>query len=480
MKKETNLSDTDFQTPRRGRRLIQLDPAGAGPLHARLYKTLRSHIARGVLAPGSRLPASRVLAEDLGVSRNTVTTALEQLAADGWIDLRRGSGAYVARPPDPVAPPAPTDSADDEPECLPFEVGPPGLDLFPLEAWRRIQARRWASLDRSALRQGRSAGYSELRRTIAEHLWLARGVPCSPDQIFITQSVRSGLGLAVRALTRPGDRAWVEDPAYMGSKSLMRAEGLDVHASPVDAEGFDCARASDAAPGARLALVTPQCQFPTGVTMSEARRASLLDWARSEDGWIVEDDYDSEYRFDGQSVSPLAGENGDRVVYIHSFNKTLFPALRIGFLVAPKALVGQFAAVRREFDDHPNVPAQMVLRDFIEEGWLDTHLRATRAAYAERRRVMIERVAPMLERWLDVDMTSSGLHLLARPKNDGDPALIQQAAQAQGVTLTLARILSETPERERRILLGFAPYSPASLVRAGERLHAAMQVFARS
>lgn len=411
------------------------------------------------------------------MSRNTVTAALDQLTADGWVETRRGSGVYVARPPDPVGAARPArEKPDDEPDSVPFDVEPPGLDLFPIEAWRRIQSRRWAALGRSALRQGLSPGHSGLRRTIAEHLWLARGVPCEPEQVFITQSARTGLGLAVRALTRPGDGAWVEDPAYIGSKALLRAEGLRVDAIPVDDQGFDVSQARARAPGATLALVTPQCQFPTCVAMSEDRRAGLLDWAREEDGWIVEDDYDAEYRFDGPPATPLvAGPGGDRVVYVHSYNKTLFPALRIGFLVAPPNLVDRFTAVRREFDDHPNVPTQMVLRDFIEEGWLDTHLRATRAAYAERRQTMIERVAPLLAPWLTFDVAASGLHLMATPRADLEPRAIQALAKAVGVDLTLASVLSELPATERRLLFGFAAFSPQRLQRAGARLRDALQ-----
>lgn len=457
---------------RRALRSIRLDPDGEGTLQARLYRTLRSLIARGLLASGVRLPSSRALAEDLGISRNTVTATLDQLAADGWVETRRGSGVYVSQ----VAVTNPPGTAGntalhDGPDLLPFDVGPPGLDFFPLDAWRRIQARRWATMPRSAMREGASAGYSELRRTIAEHMWVARGLPCSPDQVFITQSVRTGLDLALRVLTRPGDEVWIEDPSYFGSRALIEAAHLRAVPVKVDEEGLDVAAGRLTAPHARLALVTPQCQFPTGASLGKSRRAALLDWASEADAWIVEDDYDSEYRFDPEVSVPLANDpGGERVIYAHSFNKSLFPALRMGFLIVPTALVHAFSAMRGRIDGYPSVPNQMVLRDFIEEGWLDTHLRSCRAAYRERRSVMFEQVEPRLAPWLAFEPHRAGLHMVARLDPSLDPENLVRRAREQGVELTPVAMLSTRPLEERRILLGFAGYTPDQLRRATDKL----------
>lgn len=457
---------------RRALRTIRLDPDGEGTLQARLYRTLRSLIARGLLAAGARLPSSRALAEDLRISRNTVTATLDQLAADGWVETRRGSGVYVSEVD--VASTAVTAESfvlHDGPDMLPFDVGPPGLDFFPLDAWRRIQARRWASMPRSALREGASAGYSGLRRTIAEHMWIARGLPCSPDQVFITQSVRSGLDLAFRVLAKPGDEVWIEDPGYFGSRALVEAGHLRAVPVNVDEEGLDVSAGRLAAPHARLAVVTPQCQFPTGGSLSKARRAALLDWASETDAWVIEDDYDAEFRFDPEPSVPLTTEpGGERVIYAHSFNKSLFPALRMGFLIVPTSLVEAFSALRGRLDGYPSVPNQMVLRDFIEEGWLDTHLRSCRAAYRERRSVMLEQVEPRLAPWLQFVPHHAGLHMVANLVSSLDPQDLVRSARGQGIELTPLAMLSTRPLEERRLLLGFAGYTPGQLSRATDKL----------
>ncbi|MBU1538166.1 MAG: PLP-dependent aminotransferase family protein [Alphaproteobacteria bacterium] len=462
--------------------MIRLDPAGEGTLQARLYRTLRFYIARGILAAGARLPASRVLSEDLGISRNTVTATLEQLAADGWVEARRGSGVYVSRVVVPGEHKATHHAVlRDGPDMLPFDVGPPGLDFFPLDAWRRIQARRWGAMSRSAMREGASAGYSELRRTIAEHMWIARGLPCTPDQVFITQSIRTGLDLVLRALAKPGDDVWIEDPGYFGSKALIEAAHLRPIPVPVDEQGLDVAAGRLASPGARMALVTPQCQFPTCVSLSTSRRTALLEWAKQANAWIFEDDYDAEYRFDQEASLPLAAEpGGERVIYAHSFNKSLFPALRMGFLIVPTALVETLALLRSRIDGYPSVPNQMVLCDFIEEGWLDTHLRSCRVAYRERRAVMFDEVAPRLAPWLHFEPNAAGLHVVARLEPSLDPQELVLRAREKGIELTPMAMLSEQPHRERGILLGFAGYTPSQLVRAADKLAALISQLAGS
>lgn len=474
VRQNTTLIDEEVSaaSTRRALRSIRLDPDGGGTLQARLYRTLRSLIARGLLVPGARLPSSRALAEDLSISRNTVTAALDQLAADGWVETRRGSGVYVSQ----VALATKTVTAGravlpDGPDMLPFDVGPPGLDFFPIDAWRRIQARRWASMPRSAMREGASAGYSGLRQTIAEHMWIARGLPCSPDQVFITHSVRSGLDLAIRVLTKPGDEVWIEDPGYFGTRALIEAGHLRAVPVKVDDQGLDISAGRLAAPHARLAVVTPQCHFPTGVSLSKSRRAELLDWASEADAWVIEDDYDAEFRFDPEPSVPLATDpGGERAIYVHSFNKSLFPALRMGLLIVPRSLVEAFSELRGRIDGYPSVPAQMVLRDFIEEGWLDTHLRNCRAAYRERRSVMLERVEPRLLPWLRFEPHRAGLHMVANLVPSLDPQDLASRAREQGIELTPMARLSTRPLEERRLLLGFAGYTPSQLLRATDKL----------
>jgi GntR family transcriptional regulator/MocR family aminotransferase len=410
------------------------------------------------------------MAQDLGVSRNTVTATLDELIADGWVEARRGSGVYVlheTRAEQPEAVDAPTD----EPFTRPFEIDPPGLDIFPLEAWRRIQARRWADMPRMDLREGASAGYSGLRRTIADHVWVAHGVSCTPEQIIVTQGARSGLDLVLRCLTEPGDDVWLEKPGYFGFRSIMDAAGRRPVYAPVDAEGLDVAAARALSPGARLAVVTPQSQMPTCMRMSEERRQALLDWAAETGGWIFEDDYDAEFRFDKGRALPLAGQPGaDRVIYAHSFNKTLFPALRIGFLVVPPGLTDLFVEKRRHADGYPSVPDQMVLRDFIEAGWLDTHVRACRAAYRQRKDVMYETVEPMLRRWLRFEDHPSGLHIVAWLDPAVSPAALRDRALSVGIHLTPMDDYYPEPAGDPRLVLGFAGFTPDRLIAGARKL----------
>lgn len=462
---------------RRALRSIRLDPLGEGTLQVKLYRTIRSLIARGVLVSGARLPSSRVLSLDLGISRNTVTATLDQLAADGWVSARRGSGVFVSAvgPSQGEVPgdrPAPTDA----PEILPFDVGPPGLDIFPLDAWRRVQARRWSTMSRASLREGHSAGFSELRKSIADHMWIARGVPCSPDQVIVTHSVEGGIDLVIRALTKPGDEVWIENPGYFGSRFQLGAAGLQLAMIPVDGEGLDVAAGERVAPAARFALVTPQCQFPTCVSLSPQRRADLLAWAHRAGSWIVEDDYDAEFRFDQSLPTPLIAQaGGDRVIYANSFNKVLFPALRVGYLIVPPDLADTFARVRRYVDGHPAVPNQMVLRDFIEEGWLDTHMRNCRAAYEERRAVMFDRVEPRLAPWFRFERHAAGLHIVAELDRRLDPVKLQTLARANGIELTPMAMFLADEAPDTRLLLGFAGYPPAQLIRAADRLAALLE-----
>lgn len=455
---------------RRALRTIRLESDGEGTLQVKLYRTLRSAIAHGAFAPGTRLPSSRAISQDLGVSRNTVTAALDELIADGWVEARRGSGVYVLHErlleqPEVRAAPA------DGPLNLPFEVGPPGLDLFPLDVWRRIQERRWSAMPSSDLREGASAGYSALRQTIANHMWIARGVPCTADQIIVTQSVRTGLDLVLRSLTRPCDEVWLESPGFFGFPPLVQAAGRRPVFIPVDAEGLDVAKGRALSPNARLAVVTAQSQMPTCVRMSEERRTALLAWAAETDAWIVEDDYEAEFRFDDGQSPPLAAHpQAQRVIYAHSFNKTLFPALRIGFLVVPPGLAKHFIEVRQSTDGHPSVTDQMVLRDFMEAGWLDTHVRACRAAYRQRREVMYSTLEPMLAHWMRFERHPSGLQIIAWLDAAIAPREFQMRAKSVGIELTTMDMYYPEPVGDPRLLLAFAGYPPRQLIDAGKKL----------
>lgn len=461
--------------PRRERTSRLLDVAmssGQGTLHAQLVSGLRRIIIEGALSPGAKLPASRRLAEDLGISRNTVVAAIEQLAADGVLELRRGSGAYVALSvPHLSDRPGAMQALPGDAEQPPFAPGVPALDLFPLQAWSKLQWRRWRQMPRAGLQEGHSAGWSGLRWSIASHLRLTRGVRCEPEQVIVTSGTRAAVYLAASALAKPGDSAWVESPGYFGTREALAATGLLPVEAPVDEHGLNVAEAERLHPDARFAVVTSHCQMPTGVVLSAERRRALQAWAERTGAWIIDNGYDSETTLGQDRPKPLLADGCSNAIYVNSFNKVMFPSLRIGYAIVPPALVERFAAARHVMDAHSNVANQMVLHDFIESGQFDEHLRVCRQAYTERRDALIEALDRQLGRWFASPPRVAGLHVIveAPPHVDGS-ALIQRAAAAN-LDLTAMTQFTRSPDpKERRFLLGYAGFSPLSLRKAVSRL----------
>ncbi len=473
----TQTYSGDRLTPRIVK-LIDLSSDGpAGPLHLRLARRIRSLIAEGQLGPGDKLPASRMLALGLGISRNSVTAAIDALVADGLLEARRGSGVRVAATTAPLsaiqAPPPAFRCVEDGGEPLPFALGVPGLDLFPMERWAQLQARRWRSLSGSALREGYGAGWSGLREAIASHLATSRGLSCLPSQVFVTTSARAAMDLTVRALRLQGSSAWVEDPGYLAPRGALRAHDLIPVPIPVDEEGLRVDLGRLNAPDARLAIVTPAAQFPLGVEMSDVRRQALLDWSHQTGGWILEDDYDAEFRFEGRARRPIAhAPDAGRVIYVHSFNKTLFPTLRIACLIAPTDLIDAVVRARDFVDGHSNVPNQMVLADFINGGHLDAHLIRCRGAYAERREALIAGVGERLDGRVALAPRPGGLHLIGRLIADSEAGFVARAA-ARRLDLSPMRVFTEAVVRPPEVLFGFAGFQPRAISSALARLAAA-------
>lgn len=394
-----------------------LDQHAPTPLYKQLYERLRDEILLGQLKPLARLPSTRALASELGVSRNTTALAYEQLLLEGYIESRVGDGMRVAslqpEQPFPVLPAhgnaktaRRTDPAEVRPAILSrrgrllaempdleifpggeadvgmgvFRVGKPDVALFPYDTWSKLVARHARqSLHAVALYQD-AHGYAPLREAIAAHIGITRGVHCAPEQIILTAGSQGAIDLVARVLLDPGDRAWVEDPGYPGGRGALLAAGARPIPVPVDGEGIAVEAGRERCHDARLAIVTPSHQFPTGVTMSLRRRLALLQWAGDARAWIVEDDYDSEYRFSGRPLEALQGlDTAARVIYVGTFSKVLFPALRLGYLVAPPALIPGLLAARRLIDVHPPLLEQVALADFLAEGHFVRHLRRTRA-----------------------------------------------------------------------------------------------------
>lgn len=465
---------------------IAIDPKRDGPLHRQLYFALRAAILEGRLPPAARLPSTRSLAADLAVSRNTVLAAFDQLFAEGYVEGRVGAGSFVsrelpeealhARRPGPetmvangaasgaAAPPGPSRRGarlaalrqhGNRPRA--FAPGLPELASFPFEDWARLLARSWRNPPRSLLIGSEPAGYRPLREALAAHLGAARAVRCTPEQIFVVSGAQQALDLAARVLLDPGDPVWVEEPGYPGLIGALLAGGASIVPVPVDEEGLDVASGRRRAQGARMACVSPSHQFPLGVTMSLARRLELLEWARGAKAFILEDDYDSEYRYTGRPLAALQGLDADgRVIYVGTMSKVMFPALRLGYMVVPRHLVDAFAAVRRLTDTHPSMLVQPALAEFIKDGSLAAHIRRMRALYADRQALLLDAARRHLGERLTLRPAEAGMHLVGHLRNGTDDLALAARAQKLGVEVTpLAALYQERPDRSG-LLLGYA------------------------
>jgi len=503
--------------------LVPLDASAPAPLYRQLYDGLREAILAGRFPPRARVPSTRVLAADLGVARNTVVLAYDQLRTEGYLEGTRGGGSRVrATIPDRLLhvgptrrrspgeapatrPPKTSAPTHESPSHSParvsargamlvdagrsfaqrgrtaprtFRLGVPALDAFPARLWARLTARGWRD-GAVALGDGDPLGEPALRDAIASYVTTSRGARCTTDQVFIVNGTQHALDLVARVLLDPGDAVWVEDPGYLGARAALAAAGARIVPVRVDEHGLDVAEGEHASPGARLAYVTPSHQFPLGAVMSAPRRLALLAWARRARAWIVEDDYDSEFRYVGRPLPCLQGMDaagavdgeGARVLYVGTFNKTLVPGIRLGYLVVPEPLVDAFHGARAATDRHTGTFVQNVLADFIGEGHYARHLRRVRALYAERQRALLDAVNETMPDLLTMSPDAAGLHLVGwlPPGMDDDRAT--ELALREGVeTFPLSRFaFGPTPVMERgALLLGYAAFDPRE-VRDGIR-----------
>ncbi len=396
-------------------------PSANTPLYQALYSHIRAAILSGELMGGVKLPSTRALADELNVSRNTVLNAYRQLLAEGYLEGREGSGTFVAhilpdllltapRPATPkiihparVGSPQPLFSeraraqmAATQPPSggkfhRPFLAEAPALDVFPYQLWSRLVVRQARRMPESHFMYQDSAGYRPLREAIVAHVTVSRQVHCAPEQVMIVPGSQGALDLAARMLLNAGDRVWIEDPGYSGARGAFLGAGAHLIPVPVDHEGLTVDIGIARAPEARLVYLTPSHQFPLGVTMSIPRRLALLDWAKRANVYLLEDDYDSEFRFGTRPLATLQGlDDADRVIYIGTFSKVLFPSIRIGYMILPPPLVDAFLKVRRLIDIHSPMLEQAVLTDFMVEGHFTRHLRRMRMLYAERRSALLE------------------------------------------------------------------------------------------
>jgi GntR family transcriptional regulator/MocR family aminotransferase len=481
--------------------LITLDSKAAEPLHRQLYRGVREAILSGRLPAGIRVPSTRRLAEDLGVSRSTVLVAFDQLVAEGYIVGAVGSGSFVAR----LIPDHLLETRRGEPTTAPRESGSPRIatrnrelqrflrarsglypgafypgvppvDAFPWSLWCRLAARRDRHLDRRQLYHGFAAGHLPLREAIVAHLSAARGVRCTPNQVLVVSSAQEAVELVCLVLLDPGDAVWLEDPGYAGWSGALVAAGARIVPVPVDGEGLIVERGLAAEPRARLALVTPSHQYPTGVTLSLERRLALLQWASRTGAWIVEDDYDSEYRYAGRPLTALQGlDSAERVLYIGTFNKTLFPALRLGYLVAPENVVEWLLRTRRIGGQHAHTLDQMTLADFMVEGHYARHLRRMRMVCRERRDALLAAAKRELPNLLEITHADTGLHTVGWLPLGVDDRQVCAAAFEQGVEAAALSTYHIGPCARGGLLLGYGGVKPGEIDDGMRRLAAAFR-----
>lgn len=482
---------------------ITIDRQGPQPLYWQLYWQLRQLILQGKALPGMPLPPSRQLAQQVGVARVTVLQALDQLAAEGYIARKRGAGTFVAEslplPPvlrsaAPTALPSLSEwgrrmvamlEADTNggapvrylarggetavPDIIDFGFGRTFAHIFPYDIWRRLLARYLGADDIILARYGSVAGFAPLREAVADHLVRLRGVRCTPDQVVIVSGAQQTLDILSRLLLNHGDTVLVETPGYRDAFDLFRVHGARLTALPVDEEGFPTEQIPINSP-ARLAFVTPSNQFPRGGSMSLPRRLALLQWAGRQDAFIIEDDYDGELRYDGHPHAALQGLDEDgRVIYLGTFSKVLFPALRLAYVALPPALVTPFVQAKQLLDRGAPTLTQAAVADFIQEGHFGRHLRHLRDAYGQRRRALVQALQTYLPGRARYAAVAAGLHVMLYLDGCDEADVLWRAAE-QGVRVYPGALYHVQQPSPPSILLGFSGLSEADIAEGIRRL----------
>lgn len=453
------------------------------PVNRQLYDALRSLILSGRLRAGSTLPATRSLAQQLKLGRNTVSAAYERLLTEGYVEAKPGRGTWIANLPVRPSPlqdlPAATSSAISKrgenlasrseplrnPNKINFQPGFPEVSNFPFATWARLLARNARRRGGDLLGYYHFAGHPRLRAAIADYVTVSRGVSCTPDRVVVVSGAQAGLDLLARLLLDEGDAAWMEEPGYWGARAALLGSGARLHPLHVDRQGWALERQDVPVP--RLIYVTPACQWPLGTTMRMEERLQLLSFAERHGAWIVEDDYDGEYRFCGQPVPAMQGlDRSDRVIYLGTFSKTLFSSLRIGFLIVPEGLVEPFKRAVGITGQFSPLLLQVTLADFIEQGYFATHLKRMRRVYAQRQKDFIVLCQKHLSEWISVSDNESGMQVLARFTSAMDDRRIAEIGNRHGIDLQPISINYHHTPPEHGLLLGYAALNERDILTA--------------
>ncbi|WNJ92957.1 PLP-dependent aminotransferase family protein [Bosea sp. 685] len=469
LKKPTNLPDWSA--------LMPVLP-GEGPRTRELYAAIRRLIEAGLVPAGAKLPTTRDLARRFGLSRASAVAAFEMLTADGFAEARIGAGTFVA----PQVPHLPVAAVMDRgPDLevsppLPCALGVATLDARTLRVFRSLLARRLARPGPEHFHYGDPRGGLALRQAIASYLRSARGVRCDAEQIIVTSGSQQGLDLLIRAAIRPGDAVWIEDPCYPMAHAALANSGGHVVGVPVDSEGLDPVLGEALCPRARAVYVTPSHQFPLGITMTMRRRLALIEWARRNEAWVIEDDYDSEFRYAGPPLTALQGMDASgRVAYLGTFSKVLFPGLRVGYAVVPEPLLDAVLELRARTDRHPPSLAEGALADLLNEGHFAAHLRRSRRRVHAARDALVAGLQACRAGVLDVTVPEQGLHLVAKLTSARCDVDIVAAAKAAGVGARALSSMFVTAQPQQGLVLGFSGFADGELRAAAARLDALLQ-----
>ena len=435
---------------------------GDGPRAKALYTAIRGLIERGAVPAGAKLPTTRDLAKRFRLSRAAAIAAFELLVQEGFAEARVGAGTFVAQRVPHLPEAARARAADPAPgPALPLTVGVTGFDARTASIFRKLMARALARPSLEQFRYGDPRGGIVLREAIAAYLRSARGVRCEAGQIVVTSGAQQGLDLVIRAAIRPGDPVWIEDPCYPMAATALKGAGARIVGVPVDREGLNPAEGERRCPTARAVYVTPSHQFPLGVTMTMRRRLALLDWAGRKNAWIIEDDYDSEFRYGGPPLTALQGmDAGGRVVYVGTFSKVLFPGLRVGYLVAPSSLLERIVAARARSDRFPPTLTEAPLAALLNEGHFAAHLRRTRRKVEAARDALVAVLNERADGKLDVTIPEQGLHLVAKLARPGHDTEIVAAAKSRGIGGRALSPMYVGAEPVEGLVLGFSGFDP--------------------